>query len=136
MLVYCVKIFMSINLYNMYPIEVVQAWLRGRGQIYSTKRLEKLTNLTLFGHNIVWIPDEISSLANLENISLHSNEITKFPKVLFKLPNLIHIDLSNNYISDIPEDICQLKKLKFLEMTNNPVEKYPDCLKDIIIKKN
>lgn len=83
-------------------------------------KLDKLSQLYLYGNNITTIPPEIGNLTELLCIDLRWNNISTLPREIYtKLPRLTHLVLECNKISIIPDEIGELTSLRSLDMEQN-----------------
>jgi len=76
-----------------------------------------LIELKLSYNNIIYIPEEISSLKHLQVLNLNNNQIAN---INLSLPNLISLDLSCNKLSNFN---CSFTSLKTLNLNFNYLKK-------------
>ncbi len=84
--------------------------------------LTQLTLLSLAGHRLAGLPDQLSGLANLKYLDLSENEFTEFPPPIRSLAKLRKLWLSGNRIATIPEALGCAATLTHLFLIGNEMQ--------------
>lgn len=86
---------------------------------------EHSKSITLNGHQLTKMPQEIAQCIDLRTLNLGTNRLEYFPEEILKLKELRTLDLSMNPMINISHDIGNLTKLKRLFLNNNELESLP-----------
>lgn len=63
--------------------------------------------------------NKLSQLDKLVDLSLKGHKLTTIPNEIFSLTGLLSLDLSDNNLKEVPEEISNLTNLQILELSNN-----------------
>ncbi|CAA6807661.1 MAG: Unknown protein [uncultured Aureispira sp.] len=109
-----------INLEKLYLNK--QHWNRGQIPFHA---LQKVTTLSLTGHQLSYFPHGINALKQLDSLYLGKNCFLKIPAQISRIHNLRVLILSRNRLKNIPTQLCQLSKLKNLNLSQNHLTTIP-----------
>jgi hypothetical protein len=95
---------------------------------YSIKKLfllSEIKNLSLAGHKLDKIPDDIFLMKNLTTLDFSGNSLSQWPSKLCDLKQLSSINFNGNkftQIDSILEQTSCLQNLQYLYFNNNPID--------------
>ncbi|MDO8444569.1 MAG: leucine-rich repeat domain-containing protein [Deltaproteobacteria bacterium] len=87
--------------------------------------LSHLTKLDLSKNHIETLPDSISKLVNLKELYLNENKLTTLPLAFSLLRNLVFLDIGLNVIERLPFDLHNLTNLEYLRLGSNKFTELP-----------
>lgn len=91
--------------------------------------LERLKYVNFKGHQIEFIPNEISSLRNLETLDLLDNNLKAINPTICDCENLIELRVGGN-IQEIPDCLKKMKTLKHLSLQSTFANELLDELRE------
>ncbi|KAE9462815.1 hypothetical protein C3L33_05276, partial [Rhododendron williamsianum] len=101
-----------------------------------------LTELTMDGYHLSYLPDEIGNLISLRTLNLAQTNLSNLPDGICNLTCLKDLSLEGNNVSILPSGIGRLTSLEILLLSRNSLCTLPDtigklsCLKFLWVGNN
>ena len=88
-------------------------------------QLKRLKILHLQDNRLGELPPEIGLLKDLENVTLSNNRLAVLPQEVFELSELLAIYLDGNRLTELPSEIARLGQLTTLSLHGNELKTLP-----------